>query len=91
MRLSKLGWQKENKMVYQISTTQFDNKHRVVDLHNIRVGNRLIHQMPLQKLHALARELGVPRIEPQMGVQDVLLRIGVWQLELIDQAEEADK
>jgi hypothetical protein len=41
-------------MVYQISTTQFDNKFRCVDLHNIRIGNKLAHNMPLQKPHAVA-------------------------------------
>jgi hypothetical protein len=80
-------------VVYQISTTQFDNKFRCVDLHNIRVGNppKLAHLMPLQKLHALVRELGVPRVTPEMGAQDVLLRIGVWQLEELDKAEAADE
>ena len=91
MPLSKLGWRKGNKIVYQISTTQFDGKFRCVDLHNICVGNKLIHQMPLPKLHALAKELGVPRITPEMGMQDVLLRVGVWQLEQIEQAEAADE
>jgi hypothetical protein len=76
--------------MYQISTTQFDGKFRCVDLHNIRIGNKFIHQMPLHKLHALAKELGVPRIEPQHGTQDVLLRIGVWQLEEIERAEKAE-
>jgi hypothetical protein len=78
-------------MVYQISTTQFDNRFRCVDLHNIRIGNKLIQNMPLQKLHALAKELGVPRIKPDMGAQDVLLRIGVWQLEEIEREEAANK
>ena len=71
----------------QISTTQFDNKFRRVDLHAIRVGNKLAHQMPLTELHAFAKKKGVPRILPEMGMQDVLLRIGVWQLEQQEAAE----
>ena len=73
-------------MVYEISTTQF-GKHRRVDIHAVRIGNKLAHQMPLQELHALAKKMGVPRIKPDMGMQDVVLRIGVHQLEQLDGAK----
>jgi hypothetical protein len=64
-----------------ISTTQFDNKFRRVDLHAIRIGDKLAYQMSLESLHAFAKKKGVPRILPNMGMQDVLLRIGIWQLD----------
>jgi hypothetical protein len=70
----------------QISTTHFDNKFRRVDLHAIRIGDKLAHQMSLDELHAFAKKKDVPRILPEMGMQDVLLRIGVWQLEQLDGA-----
>ena len=71
----------------QISTTQFDNKFRRVDLHAIRVNDQLAHQMSLEQLHAYAKKKHIPRILPNMGMQDVLLRIGVWQLEQQEAAE----
>jgi hypothetical protein len=71
----------------QISTTQFDNKFRKVDLHAIRVDGKLAYQMSLTELHAFAKKKGVPRILPNMSVQDVILRIGVWQLEQQEAAE----
>jgi hypothetical protein len=71
--------------MYEISTTQFDGKHRRVDTHSVRLGNKLAHEIPLQELHAAAKKLGVPRIKPEHGMQDVILRIGVWQLEQLDE------
>jgi hypothetical protein len=71
--------------VYEISTTQFSGKHRRVDIHAVRIGNKLAHEMPLADLHAAVKKMGVPRIEPQMGIQDVVLRLGVWQLEQLEQ------
>ena len=71
----------------QISTTQFDGKFRCVDLHAVRIGNKLAHQMRLEDLHAWAKKNNVPRIKSNMGFQDVLLRIGVYQLEQLDAAD----
>jgi hypothetical protein len=45
----------------QISTTQFDNKFRRVDLHAIRIGDKFAHQMQLTELHALGRSSNPPR------------------------------
>jgi hypothetical protein len=58
-----------------------------VDIHSVRIGNRLANDMPLEELHKEAKKLSVPRIRPEQGKQDVILRIGVWQLEQIEQAE----
>jgi hypothetical protein len=74
--------------LYEISTTQFDNKHRRVDIHSVRCGNRLAYEMPLAELHAAVRKMGVPRISPEMGAQDVILRLGVFQLEQLEQAAD---
>lgn len=67
--------------MYEILTNQFGDKYRRIDLHNIRIEGRLAHNLALPELHSYCKKMNVPRIEPQHGKQDVLIRIGVWQLE----------
>jgi hypothetical protein len=44
--------------------------------------------MSLEELHRAVKELGVPRIKPDMGALDVILRLGVFQLEQLEQATD---
>jgi len=66
-----------------------DNRHRRVDVHNVRVGNKLAHKMSREELHRVVKELGVPRIKPEMGMQETIFFLGVHQLEQLDQADAA--
>ena len=73
----------------QIGTNRIDGKYRVIDLHSVYVPGIDVKatKFTQQDLYRECERLGVPNIYPQMGWQDLCLRLGVW----IEQRREESK